>query len=76
MRPNKKISLFPVTGVNILGGVGTHIFFNYFFFWTNIVLCILKAFCLSNCIKLYLFPEKNMGFTSKLGRVTPNTVFY
>ena len=32
-RPNKKISVFRVTGLKILGRVGTHIFFNYFFFW-------------------------------------------
>ena len=32
-RPNKKICLFWVTGLKILARVGTHIFFNYFFFW-------------------------------------------
>ena len=31
IRPNKKISVFRVTGQKILGRVGTHIFFNYFF---------------------------------------------
>ena len=30
IRPNKKISMFRVTGLKILGRVGTH-FFNYFF---------------------------------------------
>ena len=27
LRPNKKISVFQVTGLNILGRVGTHFFF-------------------------------------------------
>ena len=31
IRPNKKISVFRVTGLNILGREGTHIFLNYFF---------------------------------------------
>ena len=30
-RPNKKISVFQVTGLKILGRAGTHIFLNYFF---------------------------------------------
>ena len=30
LRPNKKISVFPVAGLKILGRVGTHIFC---FFW-------------------------------------------
>ena len=34
LRPNKK-SVFRVTGLNILGRVGTHIFF-IFFFWKKI----------------------------------------
>ena len=29
--PNKKISVFPVTGLKILGRVGTHILFLFFF---------------------------------------------
>ena len=33
VRPNKKISVFWVTGLKILGRVGTHIFFNHFLFW-------------------------------------------
>ena len=38
-RPNKKkISLFQVTGLKILGRVGTHIFF-----WKKNNLCILKG---------------------------------
>ena len=31
IRPNKNISVFQVTGMNILGRVGTHIFFILFF---------------------------------------------
>ena len=31
LRPNKKISVFWVTGLKILGRVGTHIFFYFFF---------------------------------------------
>ena len=31
LRPNKKISVFPVTGLKILGSVGDIFFFNYFF---------------------------------------------
>ena len=36
LRPNKKISVFGVTGLKILGRVGTHMFFIIFFFWENI----------------------------------------
>ena len=31
IRPNKKISVFPVTGQKNLGREGTHIFFNIYF---------------------------------------------
>ena len=31
-RPNKKISVFQVRGLKILGRVGTHVFFNFIFF--------------------------------------------
>ena len=60
LRPNKKISVFLVTGLKILGRVGTHFFLEFFFysFW--------KAKCLSKCIKLYFFPEnlkKILGLT-------------
>ena len=37
LRPNKKISVFRVTGRKILGRVGTHIFFNHFFSGKNII---------------------------------------
>ena len=35
MKQNKKISVFRVTGLKILGKVGTHIFLNIFF-WEKI----------------------------------------
>ena len=59
-RPNKNVLW--VTGLKILGRVGTHIFFNYFFFQEkNINLCILKMH------KIINFSEnlKKIGFTSK-----------
>ena len=37
LRPNKKKSMFSVTGLEILGRVGTHIFLNYFFSGKNII---------------------------------------
>ena len=36
LMPNKKICVFWVTGLKILGMVGTQIFFNSFFFWKKI----------------------------------------
>ena len=59
LRPNKKISVFRVTGLKILGRVEAHIcFFSYFFFWKkNIILCILKGIAPFKCIKLYFFPK-------------------
>ena len=36
IRPNKKICVFRVKGLKILGRVGTHIFLNYFFFLEKI----------------------------------------
>ena len=50
VRPNKKISLFRVTGLKIFGRVGT------------LIICFL-GFCLSKCIKIIYF---FLGFTSKL----------
>ena len=37
IRPNKKISVFPATGLKLLGRVGTHILF-YFFSSKNLQL--------------------------------------
>ena len=43
-RPNKKISVFRVTGLKILGRVGTHIFLIIIFSWKKIIiLCILEG---------------------------------
>ena len=43
-KAKKKISVFRVTGLKILGRVGIHKFFNNFFFsGKNILLCILKG---------------------------------
>ena len=54
IRPNKELSVFRIMGLKILGRVGTHIFLNYLFFVKiYMILCILNAFCLSKCIKLY-----------------------
>ena len=43
IRPNKKTSVFWVTGLKILGRLGTHIFFFFFFLEKEIILCILKG---------------------------------
>ena len=49
--------MFRVTGLNILGRVGTHIFFKYFLFCN--IKYNFKAFRLSKCIRLcgFFFPE-------------------
>ena len=66
LRPNKKISVFRVTGLKILGRVGTHFFFNYFFFpGKNIFSCILKGISPFKMHKIIYFPEnlkKNSRF--------------
>ena len=50
---SKKMSVFWVTGLKILGRVGIHFFLIIFFFWKKInILCILKG------IKLYIFFQK------------------
>ena len=60
IRPNKKINVFWVTGLQILGRVGTHIFFYHFFFWKKyIILCILKSILPFKMHKIIYFPEKN-----------------
>ena len=43
VRPNKKVSVFRVTGLKILGRVGTHIFLKYFLLKKKIFFCILKG---------------------------------
>ena len=64
LRPNKKISVFRVTVLKILGRVGTHIFLNYFFFWKNVILCFLKGISPFKMHKLYFF-KKNMKKKSR-----------
>ena len=62
--PNKKISVFQVTGLKILGRVGTHIFLIFFFFWKKYYFMHL-AFKMH---KIIFFPEnlkKILGFASK-----------
>ena len=66
IRPNKKRCVFLVTGLKILGMVGTH-----FFSKKNIVLCILKGispfkmhkiiFFSENLKKFYVSPEIKVG---------------
>ena len=64
LRPNKKIRVFQVTGLKILGRVGTHIFLNYFFSGKNIILCILKGISSFKMHKIVVVfprkPEKNL----------------
>ena len=55
IRPNKKISVFLVMGLKILGRVGTH-FFNYCFILEKI-LCILKGISPFEMHKLYFSPK-------------------
>ena len=57
LRPNRKISVLWVTGLKILGRVGTHIFI---FFWrkTKIILCILKDISPFNMHKIIFFSRK------------------
>ena len=66
-RPNKKkISVFRVTGLKILGRVGTHI--NFFIFFFCIILCILKGISPFKMHKIIFYPQnlkKFLGFTSK-----------
>ena len=56
IRPNKKISVFRVTGLKILGRVGTHILL-LFFSGKNIILCVLKGETPFKMHKIILFPE-------------------
>ena len=63
LRPNKKTSVFWVTGLKILGRVGTNIFFlKYFFAGKNIILCILKGILLSKSIKLFFSRKPEQKF--------------
>ena len=69
--------MFRVTGLKILGRIGTHIFF----LEENNILCILKGispFKMHTIIYFFRKPEKILGFTSKFrsGWVTLNTGFF
>ena len=64
VRPDKKTSVFRVTGLKILGRVATHIFL----LEKNIILCILKGISPFKMHKILFFLEyleKILGFTSK-----------
>ena len=66
--PNKKISVFRVMGLKILGRVGTKFFLIIFFLENNIILCILKGISPFKMHKIIFFLDnlkKNLGFTSK-----------
>ena len=58
IRPKKKISGFRVTGLKILGRVGTHIFSIIFFLEKNIILCLLKGILPFKMREFFLFPRK------------------
>ena len=56
LRPNKKISVFRVMGLKILGRIGTHIFKKKF--WKkNTILCILKDISPFKMHRIIFFPE-------------------
>ena len=64
VRPNKIISVFRVTGLKILGKVGTLILL-YFFLGKTIILCILKGILPFKMYKIIYFsrkPKKNPRF--------------
>ena len=76
VEPNKKISVFWVTGLKILGRVGTHIFFKK----KNsekkyIILCILIGVLPFRMHKIIFFPENLKKSRFHQGRVTLNTGF-
>ena len=55
LRPNKKISVFGVTELKILGRVGT---FDFFFWKKKIILCILKGILPFKMHKIIFFSRK------------------
>ena len=65
VRPNKKISVFQVTSLKILGRVGTHSFIYFFLHVKNINLCILKGISPFKMYKIIIFfsrkPEKKVS---------------
>ena len=78
------MSVFQVTGLKILGRVGTHIFFLMFFFSGKkpIILSILEGILPFKMHKIiFFFPEnlkKILGFANSFnyGRVTLNICFF
>ena len=65
--------MLPVTGLKILGRVGTQFFLYYFFFLQkNIILCILKDMIPFKMHEIIFFPEKLkiiLGVTRNIGRM-------
>ena len=58
-RLSEKISVFPVTGLKILGRVGTRNFFFDFIFFRKkyMILCILKGISVFKMLKIIFFPR-------------------
>ena len=54
--------MFRVIGLKILGRVGSHNFFDYFFLEKNIILCILKGEMPFKMHKIIFFPENLKKF--------------
>ena len=68
VRPNRKISVFRLTGLKILGMVGTHIFF----LEKKNILCILKCISPFKMHKIIFFSRNLKKFqvsSVNLGRV-------
>ena len=56
--------MFPVTGLKILGWVGTHIFFIFFSRKKKLILCILKGISPFKMHKIMFFLEKPVSYRS------------
>ena len=77
LKPNKKVSVFRVTGLKILGREGI-LFLIKNFSGKNMLLCILKGISPFRMHKIIFFPEnlkKIPGFTS-LDQVTLNICIF
>ena len=71
IRPNKKVSVFQVKGLKILGRVGAHVFLNKNS-CKNIILCILKGILPFKMHEFIYFTENLIFFQVSpvdLGRV-------
>ena len=80
IRPNKKICMFWVMGLKILGWIGTHIFI-FIFSGNKYNFVHLKGISPFKMHNLFCFsrkPEKRLGFTSKFrqGWVTLTQAFF